>query len=150
MASYNRVTFLGNLTRTPELKYAKSGTAICEFGLAMNDKYGDKETTCFIDVTCFGRQAETASEYLEKGRQALIEGRLTFESWEGQDGQKRSKHKVVADRVVFVGGKGGESGAAGGGSGKSAAPVVDDDDVPFVTCELEDGLSLSERHKFMA
>src|SRR5437899_1325473 len=106
MASFNKVILLGNLTRDPELRYTPNGTPVATFGMAMNRRSGQgderKEEVCFIDIVVFGREAETASEYLSKGRQALIEGRLQWRSWEGQDGQKRSKHEVVAERIQFM------------------------------------------------
>jgi single-strand DNA-binding protein len=106
MASLNKVLLLGNLTRDPELRYAPNGTAVARFGLAINSRYRQgeewKDDVCFVDVVVFGRQAETAGEYLSKGRMALIEGRLQWRSWEGQDGQKRSKHEVIAERVQFM------------------------------------------------
>src|SRR6266446_8776381 len=106
MASFNKVILLGNLTRDPELRYTPSGTPVATFGMAMNRRSGQgderKEEVCFVDIVVFGREAETASEYLSKGRQALIEGRLQWRSWEGQDGQKRSKHEVIAERIQFI------------------------------------------------
>lgn len=115
---FNKVIVLGNLTRSPQLKYAPSGTAICEFGLAVNRKYKQgeelKEEVCFLDVTVFGRQAESAAQYLDKGRQALVEGRLQQQRWETEDGQKRSKIVVIAESVVFVGGKPEPSDPHGG------------------------------------
>jgi len=107
MSSLNKVILLGNLTRDPELRYAPNGTAVVRFGLAVNTQRGGqgddrKEETCFVDIVAFGRQAETANEYLHKGRPALVEGRLQWRSWEGQDGQKRSKHEVIAERIQFM------------------------------------------------
>ena len=107
MASYNRIVLMGNLTRDPQLSYTPNNTAVCKFGLATNHKRKDREgnmreEVCFVDIVVFGREAETASEYLSKGRQALIEGRLQWRSWEGQDGQKRSKHEVIAERIQFM------------------------------------------------
>src|SRR5919197_4626588 len=117
MASFNKVILLGNLTRDPALRFTSSGTPVVSFGLAVNtpragqsgperggqDSLSERrEDVCFVDVVAFGRQAETASEYLSKGRAALIEGRLQWRSWEGQDGQKRSKHEVVAERIQFM------------------------------------------------
>ncbi len=106
MASFNKVILLGNLTRDPELRYTPSGTPVATFGLAVNRRSGQgderREEVCFVDIVTFGREAETASEFLSKGRAALIEGRLQWRSWEGQDGQKRSKHEVVAERIQFM------------------------------------------------
>jgi single-strand DNA-binding protein len=142
MASFNKVILLGNLTRDPELRYTPNGTPVATFGLAMNRRSGQgserKEEVCFIDVVTFGREAETASEYLSKGRAALIEGRLQWRSWEGQDGQKRSKHEVVAERIQFMP-RGREEGMEGPSPGPGPArageeidaPPLEDDDIPF-------------------
>jgi len=110
LASFNKVILVGNVTRDPELQYTPNGTAVTELGLAINDKYKDKqgewvESVTFVDVTMWQRQAEVASEYLKKGSPVLIEGRLQLDSWE-QDGQKRSKLKVVGDRMQMLGSKG--------------------------------------------
>ena len=114
MASYNRVTLLGNLTRDIELKHAQSGLAIANIGLAVNDriKRGDEwvDEATFVDCTLFGKTAEIASQYLSKGRAVLIEGRLKLDTWE-TDGQRRSKLSVVGDKMVMVG-----SPSDGGGS----------------------------------
>jgi single-strand DNA-binding protein len=106
VASYNSVILVGSLTRDPEVKFLQSGTAVCELGLAINErvKRGDEwvEDVCFVDVTLFGRQAEVAGEYLSKGAPVLIAGRLKYEQWE-KDGQKRSKLKVVAEKLQMLG-----------------------------------------------
>ena len=119
MASFNRVILVGNLTRDPELRYLASGTAVTDVGLAVNDRRKDAngqwiEETTFVDVTLWARTAEVASEYLTKGSPVLIEGRLKLDSWETQDGQKRSKLKVVGERMQMLGTK-GQGGAEGGG-----------------------------------
>ncbi len=123
MASFNRVILLGNLTRDPELRYIPSGTAVAEIGLAINDRRKSAsgewvEETTFVEVTLWARTAEVASEYLTKGSSVLIEGRLKLDSWESQDGQKRSKLRVVAERMQMLNRTGGEGG--GGGGGRSA------------------------------
>ena len=110
MASYNRVVLVGNVTRDLELRYTPGGAAVVDLGLAVNDKRKSQEgewieETTFIDVTLWGRQAEVASEYLRKGSACLIEGRLKLDSWE-QDGQKRSKLKVIGERMQMLGGRG--------------------------------------------
>jgi single-strand DNA-binding protein len=106
MASLNKVLLLGNLVRDPEVRYTASGTPVSTFSLAVNRRVrqGDdwRDEVCFIDVITFGRQAETVGEYLAKGRAALIEGQLRWRSWEGGDGQRRSKHEVIAERVQFL------------------------------------------------
>ena len=122
MASFNRVILMGNLTRDPELRYTPSGSAVCEFGLAMNRSYKtssgeQRDETCFVDVTMWGRRGEVISEYFTKGRPILIEGRLKYDSWESAEG-RRSKLVVVAENFEFVGGRqdGGGGGRQGGGS----------------------------------
>ena len=125
MASMNTVLLLGNLTRDPELRYAPNGTAVARLALAVNHRYRqgdtDKEETMFIDVIAFGKQGESASTYLSKGRPVLIEGRLKWQTWE-KEGQKHTKHEVVADRIQFLGGTRPEG---------SDAPDDMDSDIPF-------------------
>ncbi|TWU14065.1 Single-stranded DNA-binding protein [Symmachiella macrocystis] len=132
MASYNRVILIGNLTRDPEVRYIPSGTAVSELGLAVNRTWFDKqsnsrkEETTFVDVTLWGREAEVAGEYLSKGRPVLIEGRLQLDSWEDkQSGQRRSKLRVVCERMQMLGsrgdGGGGGGGRSGGGGGYSGS-----------------------------
>jgi len=122
MASYNRVVLMGNLTRDPELRYIPSGTAVSEIGLAVNDrvKKNDQwvDETTFVDITLWGRTAEVANEYLSKGSSILIEGRLKLDTWE-KAGQKRSKMRVVADKMQMVGGR--PSGSSGGGGGNRSS-----------------------------
>lgn len=138
MASLNKVLLLGNLTRDPELRYAPNGTAVARFGLAINSRFRQgeewKDDVCFVDIVVFGRQAETAGEYLSKGRMALVEGRLQWRSWEGPDGQKRSKHEVIADRVQFMS-RGRDESASRSGGPESHDEVdmsmPQDDDIPF-------------------
>ncbi|WP_164101661.1 single-stranded DNA-binding protein [Candidatus Laterigemmans baculatus] len=121
MASYNRVILMGNMTRDVELKYTPGGTAVTDIGLAVNDRRKNAQgewvdETTFVDVTLWGRTAELASEYLSKGSPLFVEGRLKLDTWE-TDGQKRSKLRVVCDRMQFVGGR--EGGGSGGGSRSS-------------------------------
>lgn len=106
---YNKVVLLGNLTRDIELRYTQNGTAIAKTAIATNRKYKtqtgeQKEEVCFIDITLFGRAAEVANQYLSKGRQVLVEGRLVFEQWVDASGQKRSKHSVAVDNLQMLGG----------------------------------------------
>ncbi|NND99198.1 MAG: single-stranded DNA-binding protein [Pirellulaceae bacterium] len=115
MASYNRVILVGNLTRDIELKYTQGGTAVTDVGLAVNDRRKSAtgewiDETTFVDVTLWGRTAEVASEYLGKGSPILIEGRLKLDTWE-TDGQKRSKLRVVCERMQML-----SSGGGGGGN----------------------------------
>jgi single-strand DNA-binding protein len=140
MASFNRVILMGNLTRDPEIRYIPSGTAVSEIGLAVNDRRKNAsgewvDETTFVDVTLWGRTAEVAGEYLSKGSPVLIEGRLKLDSWEGNDGQKRSKLRVVCENMRMLGGRsggGGESAPRGPARREDnrgpAAPARSDDE----------------------
>jgi len=120
MANFNRVLLMGNLTRDPQLSYTPNQTAVVDFGLAINRKWkgqdgSERDETCFVDCTMFGRRAEVINKYCKKGNPLFVEGRLTFDSWEAQDGSKRSKLKVTVENFEFIGGGGGSGGAGGGG-----------------------------------
>ena len=148
MASYNRVILVGNLTQDPELRYIRTGTAVTDLRLAVNDRRRNAEgqwvdETTFVDVTLWARQAEVACQYLSKGSSVLIEGRLKLDTWETQDGQKRSKLRVVGERMQMLGSPRREGGPASGGGGgayqesytpesEQPAPAPPaDDDIPF-------------------
>ena len=126
MSSYNRVILMGNLTRDPELRYSSNNLAICKVGLAVNRRVKDAQTgkwgeePTFVDITIFDKRAEAFAKYFSKGRPALIEGSLRFDSWEDKEGNKRSKLYVVADNWEFVGSGGGEGGGYSGGGSASA------------------------------
>jgi len=128
----NRVMLLGNLTQDPETRYLPSGTAVSKLRLAASRRFKDKsgesrEETLFINVEAWGRTGELCQEYLRKGSEALVEGRLKMDSYQGQDGQNRTVYVVVAERVQFgrraqqggpgQGGAGDEYGDSGGGQG---------------------------------
>ena len=118
MANFNRVILVGNLTRDPEIRYTPSGTAVADFGLAVNRRWrsqdgDDREEVCFVDITAWGRQGEVISEHLSKGDPVLIEGRLRMDTWQGQDGQKRTKHKVVVENFQFLGRRSAGEGSSG-------------------------------------
>lgn len=126
MANFNRVILAGNITRDIELKYIPSGIAVTEITLAINDRRKTQsgewtEETNFVDVTLWGRNAEVASEYLSKGSPILIEGRLKYDTWE-TDGQKRSRLRVVGERIQFLGPRTGGSSGGGGGGGQDRPP----------------------------
>lgn len=111
MASYNKVLLIGNLTRDPEVRYLPTGSAVCEFGLAMNRRYTtgggqEKEETCFIDIVVWAKQAENCGRFLKKGASTLVEGRLQMDQWQDREtGQNRSRLRVVAERVQFLSGR---------------------------------------------
>lgn len=102
---FNRVIFVGNLTRDPELRYSPQGTAVATLRLAVNSrvKQGDeyKDETLFIDIVVFGKQAENVTQYLSKGRGVIVEGRLRERRWE-YEGQIKSKFEVIASTVRFL------------------------------------------------
>ncbi len=151
MASYNRVILVGNLTRDPELRYTPKGTAIAKVGLAVNRVWktetGEtKEEVTFVDVDAFGKQAETISQYLKKGRPILVEGRLRLDQWDDkQTGQKRSKLGVVLETFKFLDSGRADNAAPGAARPAPAsaaaaeapaapepeAPEPEQDDVPF-------------------
>lgn len=134
MASYNRVILLGNLTRDPELKFLPNGSSVANFGLAVSDRYTDRqsgeqrESVCFVDVAAWGRQAEIVNEYLSKGSPVFLEGSLKFDSWEADDGTKRNKLSVTAFRIQLIGGRrdGDEMGGGYADAQPAAAPTQSD------------------------
>lgn len=107
---YNRVILVGNLTRDIELRYSQGGMAIANSAIATSRKFtvnGEKkEEVCFVDITFFARSAEIANQYLRKGSKILVEGRLNFDQWVDQNGQKRSKHSVVVENMQMLDSKG--------------------------------------------
>ena len=111
MNSMNAVILLGHVTRDPRLRTTSSGKSVCDFGLALNRRWLDingdaKQETTFVDVTAWNQQAEVITEYCRKGRPFVVEGRLEQERWETPAGEKRSRLKVVAQRVTFLPGNG--------------------------------------------
>jgi len=144
MASYNRVIVAGNLTRDPQLSYTPSNTPVCEFGLAMNRRWKDRNSgemrdeVCYVDVSSYGRGAEVINQYMRKGRSILVEGRLRLRQWTNQEGQKRSKLDVVVENFTFLGGGGPGGGRSAEGRGydsgasNDGGPPVSDSDVPDV------------------
>ena len=108
MASFNKVILMGNLTRDPEVRQAPSGVKVADLGLAVSETWRDKtgqtkEVTCFVDVVVWDKLAELCQQYLVKGRPVLVEGRLQMDEWKNQQGEKRSKLRVRADTVKFLG-----------------------------------------------
>lgn len=141
MASYNKTILVGNLTRDPELRYTPGGAAVCEFSVAVNERYTDKagqkvENVHFFDIVAWAKTAELVSQYCKKGNPVLVDGKLSQERWDDKNtGQKRSRVKVVAERIQFLGSKnaGGQEGAAVGAGGGQEPLVTPDQDpeVPF-------------------
>lgn len=107
---YNKVILVGNLTRDIELRYSQGGMGIAKTAIATSRKFTSngerKEEVCFVDITFFSRSAEIANQYLRKGSKILVEGRLNFEQWVDQSGQKRSKHSVIVETMQMLDSKG--------------------------------------------
>ncbi len=155
MPNLNKVMLMGNLTRDPELRYTPNNTPVCQLGIAVNRRWTDRnsneqrEETTFVDCDAFGRTAEVLSQYLRKGRPVYLEGRLKLDQWEDQQGNKRSKLRVVVETFQFIDSRGGGDGGSGGGDNYAPArqsrprqqqapppqedfhQPVDDDEIPF-------------------
>ena len=133
MANFNKVILVGNLTRDPQLSYLPSQTAVVDFGLATNRQWKAqdgqmKQDTCFVDCRAFGKPAETINKYCKKGRPLMVEGRLTFDSWTGKDGVKKSKLRVTVETFQFM-----SSGTGSGGehSGEHSSPAGEESQEPL-------------------
>lgn len=127
MADLNKVMLIGRLSRDPQLRYLPSQSAVCDFGFAVGRKFKtatgeQKEETAFVDCTVFGKGAEIFNQYMAKGKQCYLEGRLRLDQWDDKTtGQKRSKLTVVVEDFQFLGSPGdGQRGQAGGGGGEEA------------------------------
>jgi single-strand DNA-binding protein len=139
--SFNKIILVGNLGRDPELRYTAQGTPVCSFTLATNEKRKDKagetqDVTTWFRVTLWGRQAETASQYLTKGRPVYIEGRLRLEEWTDRDGKARYTLEVHATDMQFIGGtRADETNVSvnkpAPADRNSSEPELSDDDIPF-------------------
>jgi single-strand DNA-binding protein len=133
MAGVNKVILIGNLGQDPEVRYTGGGTAVVNLRVACNDRFKNKsgeweDRTEWVTVVAFGKTAENCGEFLQKGRQIYVEGRLQTRDWEDRDGNKRKTTEVVANQVVFLqGGSGGRTPAGG----SDDPPPIDDDDIPF-------------------
>ena len=120
--SVNNTFHIGRLTDEPELRYTPDNTAVADFTLAVDDSYNEDDAN-FFDVTAWGATAENCSEYLDKGSQVHVTGRLEQDTWQTDEGQNRSKVKIVANSVQFLDGKSGE--------GKQPKPGEEAGDIPF-------------------
>jgi single-strand DNA-binding protein len=150
MASFNKVILVGNLTRDPQLSYLPSQTSVVEFGLAVNRRWRspdgqNREEVCFIDCRTYGKQAETINQYMTKGKQILIEGRLQLDTWEGKDGVKRSKHRVYVERFAFLGPPGpGAPRAAAAPAAPASPPQTHPEEVEEPAPPAEDAPPAAE------
>lgn len=149
---FNKVILAGNLARDIEIRYLPSGTAVATTAIATNRRYKaadgtQKDETMFIDLTFWGRTAEIANQYLKKGSQVLVEGRLTLEQWTAQDGSKRSKHAIAVETLQMLGSRDSSQGTQNNapayseeqntdtkqGAVEHTIPEIDinDDEIPF-------------------
>jgi single-strand DNA-binding protein len=129
--SINHLVLLGNLTRDPELRYTPGGSAVCQFGLGLNRRYkaasGElREETAFVEVVVWGKQAEVVAAHMAKGRAVFVEGRLQLDTWEAESGERRSRLKVVAERVTFLPRSGNGGAPAGGEDGAEPTWVAEE------------------------
>ena len=135
MTGFNRVVLMGNLTRDPELRHIPSGTSVADLGLALNERYRNKngevaEKTCFVDIVTWEKQAENCCKYLTKGSPILVEGSLQLDQWKSDDGQNRSRLRVKASKVQFLSGnpaKHGEHSATTSPMPKPSGTQTDND-----------------------
>jgi single-strand DNA-binding protein len=143
-ADLNRVTLVGRLTRDPELRHTGAGDPICSIRLAVSSRsrdesgnWGDKSN--FFDVTVFGRQAQTAADYLAKGRRIGVDGRLSWREWQAQDGSKRQSVEVIANDLFFLDsrGEGGGGGSEQGGDWSQTRPAGGGDDLPVDRSDMQ-------------
>ena len=150
----NKVILIGNLGRDPEVRYTQGGTAVANLRIAVTERRKDgdawKDHTEWIDVVCFGKTAENVGQYLQKGRQIYVDGRMQTRNYKDKEGVEKWRTEVVANEVVFIGGRdgdapmsrgggggggdraerGGGGGGGGGGRGRSDAPPADDQGAP--------------------
>ena len=147
MASFNKIIIVGHLGRDPELRYTPSGTPVCDFSVATSERRGKRdggegeEITTWFRVSMWGRQAEVANQYLQKGKQVYIEGRVSQREWTDRDGNKRTSLEVHGTDMQFIGSRGDEMAAGAGGPARSSqssrasepadSDAIVDDDIPF-------------------
>jgi single-strand DNA-binding protein len=135
MASVNKVILIGNLGKDPDLRYTPSGQAVATFSLATNDRYKDKdgqmvERAEWHNIVVWGKQAETAKEYLKKGRQIFVEGRIAYRTYDDREGNKRYITEVVAQRLQFLGRR-EESPETVPAEPEMEAPTSEEENLPF-------------------
>ncbi len=139
MASVNKVILVGNLGRDPELRYTQGGQAVCNFTLATNEQWKDRdgnpqERVEWHRIVVWGKVGENCAQYLQKGRNVYVEGRLQTREWEDKEGQKRRTTEIVAQTVQFLGSRGGASGGSGApdeGGGREPGSAEPGDEIPF-------------------
>lgn len=145
---FNKIIFVGNLTRDIDFKFTQSGTAIASTAIASTRKFSSngekKEEVCFVDITFFGRSAEVANTYLKKGSKILVEGRLKLDSWVDQNGQKRSKHSIIVETMQMLDSTGANAPSTGGDNNLYQQPQQQQSyQAPALTYEIN-GTPVSE------
>ena len=137
MASVNKVILVGNLGKDPDVRFTPNGKAVCKFPLATTDQWtngdGKQERTEWHNIVVWGKQAETCGQYLAKGRQVYIEGSIRTRQYDDKEGNRRYMTEIIAQRVQFLGGRGGEGsrGASAEEAPPATPPAGEDDDIPF-------------------
>ena len=137
MASFNKVILMGHMTRDPEIRIFENGGSVANFGIAVNDRWKDRNTgeqheeVCFVDCEAWGRQAEIIEEYLGKGSPVHLEGKLKFDTWETEDGQTRNKLKLRVFGLQMLGRAGGNGDEEGNPAPKTAGQGDTMEDIPF-------------------
>lgn len=131
--SLNKAMIIGNLTRDPELRQTTGGRAVCSFGLATNRTWTDgsgqkQEQVEYHNVVAWGKLGEICGQYLNKGKKVYIDGRLQTRDWEGQDGVRRYRTEIIADNMIMLSGRGGESGGFSPDPSKNTMPVIQDEE----------------------
>jgi single-strand DNA-binding protein len=135
--SVNKAILVGNLGRDPEVRYLPSGQSVANFSIATTETFNDRsgarqERTEWHRIVAWGKLAELCAQYLKKGRQVYVEGRITTRQYDAKDGSKRSATEVVAQTIQFLGGRGAGVEDNGGGAGADMPPPpMDDEDIPF-------------------
>ncbi len=130
MANLNKVLLAGNLTKDPEIRFTPSGLGICNFTLAVNTVIGKDENNqlrtevLFIDIVAFGKQAETVANYLKKGSNVFVDGRLRYRTWEDSSGNKRAKHEIIMNSFQFLSPKDRDQET-------TSEAGLEDEDIPF-------------------
>lgn len=133
MSNFNKTLLMGNLTRDIETRTTQGGTVIGKFGIAINRKSKDRETTCFVDCTAFGKSAEILAKYCSKGSPLFVEGRLEYSSWEDNGGNRRNKLEVVVENFQLMRSddSGERKGQRSGGGREDKTSEPDYGEVPF-------------------
>lgn len=124
MAGYNQLTIVGNVGREPELRYTQAGVPVCDFTVAVNEKYGERETVTWVRVSCWRQLAEIAAKYVRKGGQVMAAGRVSVSAYADKQGQPAASLELTADKLVLL-------GSRGDGEGEYAPPVDDMGNIPF-------------------